>query len=91
MLTGLFGKNPDNRLIDEYSPIEHLSVQYPETFIVQANDDKTVNAAKSAAFVERLNSLGVSAKLKTAENGGHGFGLGSNTDLCGWLGEAFDF
>lgn len=91
MLTGLFGKNFDNRLIDEYSPIEHLSGQYPETFIVQANDDKTVNPAKSAAFVERLNSSGVSAKSETAEKGGHGFGLGSNTDLCGWLGKAFDF
>ena len=91
MLTGLFGKNFDNRLIDGYSPLEHLSDKYPETFIVQANDDNTVNPIKSAAFVERLNSLGVSAKLKTAEKGGHGFGLGSNTDLCGWLGEAFDF
>ena len=81
----------DNRLIDGYSPLEHLSDKYPETFIVQANDDNTVNPIKSAAFVERLNSLGVSAKLKTAEKGGHGFGLGSNTDPCGWLGEAFDF
>lgn len=91
MLAGLFGKDFDNRLIDGYSPIEHLSETYPDTFVVQANDDNTVNPIKSSAFVERLNSLGVKAELKTAEKGGHGFGLGSKTDLDGWLGEAFDF
>lgn len=91
MLNGLFGRDFEHRLINEYSPIKNASKKYPKTYLVQAENDSTVSVESSKEFTEVLKSNNVSVKAEFVESGEHGFGLGSKTPADGWIDRAIKF
>ncbi len=74
-MKNLLGENPDEQQIAYYSHDEWVNTRTPVTFIVHANDDKSVSACNSIRFYEALKKAGVPAELHIYEKGGHGFGI----------------
>ena len=74
-MKNLLGENPDEQQIAYYSPDEWVNTRTPATFLVHANDDKSVSACNSIRFYEALKKAGVPAELHIYEKGGHGFGI----------------
>ncbi|MCC8425008.1 alpha/beta hydrolase [Mucilaginibacter sp. UR6-11] len=71
----LLGKDPSPQLIDLYSNEKQVTAKSPPTFLVQAEDDRTVPVQNSLIFYEALLQNKVSAELHIYPSGGHGFGL----------------
>lgn len=71
----LLGKSPDKSAVRNYSTNLQITPNTPPTFIVHANDDKTVVPENSLLFYNALNASGVSAELHIFQQGGHGFGI----------------
>jgi acetyl esterase/lipase len=80
----LIGTNPNTSLIQEYSNELQVTAQTPPTFIVHAEDDKTVPLANSIHFYESLLHNKVPAELHIYPKGGHGFGLHNPTTKDQW-------
>ncbi len=74
----LIGENPSEELVEKYSNEKQVTSETPETFLILANDDKTVSPENSVRFYLALKNSGVPAEMHIFENGGHGFGLGKN-------------
>jgi acetyl esterase/lipase len=81
----LIGKNPAPSAILEYSNELQVTEQTPPAFIVQAEDDRTVQAANSLYFYEAMLHKKVPAELHVYPKGGHGFGLHNKTTKDQWL------
>lgn len=71
----LLGPHPDDALIREYSNELQVTSQTPPTFLVHAEDDKTVMVANSLDLYSALVSNHVPAELHVFPRGGHGFGM----------------
>lgn len=57
-------------------PVLNVTPSTPRTFLVAADDDKTVNAAANAGrFYAALKAAKVPAELHVYSSGGHGFGI----------------
>jgi acetyl esterase/lipase len=75
----LLGKNPDRALVRLYSNELQVTDQTPPTFMVHAEDDKTVMVVNSLYFYEALIKHHVPAELHVFPRGGHGFGMRNPT------------
>jgi acetyl esterase/lipase len=71
----LIGKHPDPAMIVAYSNERQVTPQTPPTFIIHAEDDKTVPVMNSLDFYEALVQHGVPAEMHVYPKGGHGWGL----------------
>tara|TARA_B100000809_G_scaffold266900_1_gene332738 strand:- start:30660 stop:31538 length:879 start_codon:yes stop_codon:yes gene_type:complete len=71
----LLGKNPSQKLIEQYSNELQVTKNTPPTFIVHAADDKAVPVENSLQFYKSLNDHGVAAEMHLYPYGGHGFSL----------------
>ncbi len=71
----LIGKHPDPALVLAYSNERQVTAQTPPTFIIHAEDDKTVPVLNSLNFYEALVRHGVRSELHVYPRGGHGWGL----------------
>jgi acetyl esterase/lipase len=71
----LIGKHPDPAMIVAYSNERQVTPQTPPTFIIHAEDDKTVPVMNSLDFYEALVKNGVPAEMHVYPKGGHGWGL----------------
>ena len=80
----LLGKSPSAEQIRQYSNELHVSVQTPPTFLVHAEDDKTVPVNNSIVFYQACLRHGVPAELHLYPRGGHGFGLNNSTTPDRW-------
>ncbi|MBS1605110.1 MAG: alpha/beta hydrolase [Bacteroidetes bacterium] len=80
----LIGRNPSPSLITEYSNELQVTAQTPPTFIVHAEDDRTVPVANSIHFYESLLHNKVPAELHIYPRGGHGYGLHNSTTRDQW-------
>ncbi|WP_345057526.1 alpha/beta hydrolase [Hymenobacter glaciei] len=80
----LLGKSPTAELIRQYSNELHVSAQTPPTFLVHAEDDKTVPVNNSIVFYQACLRHGVPAELHLYPRGGHGFGLNNTTTPDRW-------
>ena len=80
----LLGTHPDPALIAAYSNERRVTSQTPPTFIVHAEDDKTVPVLNSLYFYEALVKNGVPAELHVYPNGGHGWGLWNSLSKEQW-------
>ena len=80
----LLGQSPSAELIRQYSNELHVSTQTPPTFLVHAEDDKSVPVNNSIVFYQACLRHGVPAELHLYPRGGHGFGLNNPTTPDRW-------
>ncbi|MGN6179061.1 MAG: alpha/beta hydrolase, partial [Mucilaginibacter sp.] len=81
----LIGKNPPQQLIDLYSNEKQVTNQTPPTFLVHAEDDKTVPVQNTLMFYDALVQNKVKAEMHIFQAGGHGFGLNNITTKEKWF------
>ncbi len=81
----LIGEDASQDLIDLYSNEKQVSKETPITFIVHANDDKTVPVDNALDFIKALNRNGVKNEAHIYPSGGHGFGLNNTTTKDVWF------
>lgn len=91
-----FGIFPDGTVIDAFTKEPYyaddlLDSDYPPSFIGGCKDDNLVNPQHWYSLKEALEKAGVPALLEVGETGGHGYGLGRNTDAKGWVERAVSF
>ncbi len=81
----LIGDKPDTSLINYFSNELHVSKTTPPTFLVHAEDDKSVPVKNSLMFYEELVKNSVPAEMIIYPKGGHGFSLAiGNAHLSTW-------
>ena len=81
----LLGKNPSQELVDLYSNEKQVTPNTPMTFLVHAEDDKTVPVENSIMFYEAMIKNYVKGELHIYQTGGHGFGLNNKTTKDYWF------
>lgn len=81
----LIGLNPTEEQVKLYSNELQISAETPPTFLVHANDDKTVPSENSLDFAKKLKQAGVKCELHLYPGGGHGFGLDNKTTKDQWI------
>ena len=74
-----------------YYADEMLDGDYPPSFIGGCKDDPIVNPLHWYGLKAALDRAGVPAVLEVGERGGHGYGLGRNTSVNGWVERAVEF
>jgi acetyl esterase/lipase len=80
----LLGTKPTADQVRLYSNELQVSAQTPPTFLVHAQDDKTVPVNNSIVFYQACLRHGVPAELHLYPKGGHGFGLNNQTTKDVW-------
>ncbi len=88
---GMYGKEYTKAEEQSYSVDRHIDSAYPPVYLVRATDDDTVPDKHHENLMLVLNNKDVRVCLEEADNGGHGFGAGSDTPLKGWLQRAAEF
>ncbi len=79
----LLGTNPTKEIVDLYSNELQVDAKTPPTYLVAAEDDKTVDIDNSIVFYQSLKKNNVPSELHLFAKGGHGVG-GQPMDL--WFG-----
>lgn len=87
----LTGQNAPQNLIDLYSNEKQVTPNTPPTFIVQAEDDKTVPVQNALMFYDALLKNNVKAEMHIYQAGGHGFGLNNKTTKDQWFDRCLNF
>ncbi|SFP96933.1 alpha/beta hydrolase [Hymenobacter arizonensis] len=80
----LLGKSPSAALVRQYSNELQVTAQTPPTFLVHAQDDKTVSVQNSIVFYQACLRHNVPAEMHLYPKGGHGFGLNNKTTKDDW-------
>ena len=80
----LLGKTPTAEQVRQYSNELQVTAQTPPTFLVHAQDDKTVPVNNSIVFYQACLRHGVPAEMHLYPKGGHGFGLNNKTTKDLW-------
>lgn len=80
----LIGKNPSQELITKYSNEKSIDANTPPTFLIHATDDLVVPVENSIQYYLALKKNRVPVEMHIYENGGHGFGLGTNGTHLYW-------
>ena len=81
----MFGVGYSKKDIDCYDVSLHIDKEYPRTYVVRALDDSTVSIKDAEQFKASMDELGIECILENGNSGNHGFGLGSDTPLKGWV------
>jgi len=81
----LIGENGTQQQKEYFSNERHVDAQTPITFLVHANDDKTVPVENSILFDQALVKNKVAAEMHLYQAGGHGFGLHNKTTKDDWF------
>jgi len=87
----LVGADATPAMIDLYSNEKQVTANTPPTFIVQAEDDRTVPVQNSLMFYEALVKNKVKAEIHLYQSGGHGFGLNNKTTPDIWMERCVNF
>jgi dipeptidyl aminopeptidase/acylaminoacyl peptidase len=61
------------RMLQEYSPVAHVTADAPPTMLIHGDQDKAVPVQQSRRLIERLNEANVPARLVVREGVGHAF------------------
>jgi acetyl esterase/lipase len=73
-MAAIFGSNDKNSsIIQNASPVNHISADDPPFLIIHGNMDTVVPIEQSQEFYDRLVAAGVPAKLVIVNNAGHAF------------------
>ena len=81
----LLGTTPDSGKEMHYSAEHQVNAQTPPTFLVHAQDDKSVKVGNSIKLYEALTKNGIPAEMHVYPKGGHGFGLINPTTKDLWI------
>lgn len=81
----LLGQNPAAEKKVQYSADMQVNSQTPPTFLVHAQDDKTVKVGNSIKLYEALTRNGILAEMHLYPKGGHGFGMINPTTKDLWM------
>lgn len=81
----LIGENPSADKVQYFSNETGVDANTPPTFMVHANNDKTVPVENSILFNQALVKNSVPAELHIFQSGGHGFGLHNKTTDQQWF------
>ena len=81
----LIGKTPTAAQVDLYSNEKQITANTPPTFLIHAEDDKTVPVQNSLLFYDALLKNGVKAEMHLFQEGGHGFGLNNSKNKGKWF------
>lgn len=82
----LLGPEPLQELIERLSNERQITKDTPPTFLIHADDDKTVLPENSILFYQGLRKAGIPAELHIYRKGGHGFGTRPTAGpASGWL------
>jgi len=81
----LVGKTPTPEMVDLYSNEKQVTANTPPTFLVHAQDDRTVPVMNSVVFYEAMVKAKVKGELHLYQAGGHGFGLNNKTTKDEWF------
>lgn len=85
-------KNTHNSsLIEKWSVEQHLTENYPPTFVWQCDHDNTVPVENTSMLAEGLRVKGVKVHYETFRSDAHGWGIAEGTPAEGWLERAVDF
>ena len=84
-MNNLLGLNPSLALVNLYSNEKQVTATTPITFLVQAEDDKTVPVQNSLMFYDALLKNNVKAEMHIYQEGGHGFGLNNAKSSEHWF------
>ncbi len=87
----LIGANPTQSMLDLYSNEKQVTVDTPPTFIVHAQNDKTVSIENSLGFYQALLKNNVKAEMHLYQAGGHGFGLNNKSTSDQWFDRCLNF
>ena len=71
----LIGEGNDWKLAKQYSNELNVTKETPPTFLILADDDKSVIPQNSVEFYLALKQNGVPAEMHIFQEGGHGFGI----------------
>lgn len=82
---GLFGKNNTEEIRGEYEVERQIWKNYPQTYLIQSEDDDTVPIVNAQLMEHALEKCGIRYYIERLPAGGHGFGLGSVTPGKGWI------
>lgn len=74
----LIGSGNKWELVEKYSNELHVSSQTPPTFLVLADDDKSVVPRNSIEFYLQLKEKSIPSEMHIFQEGGHGFGIRKN-------------
>jgi acetyl esterase/lipase len=61
------------RMLQEYSPVTHVTGDDPPTILIHGDQDKAVPVQQSRRLIERLNEANVPARLIVREGVGHAY------------------
>lgn len=76
--TNLIGSGNKWELVEKYSNELHVTPQTPPTFLVLADNDKSVAPRNSIEFYLQLKKNKIPAEMHIFQEGGHGFGIRKN-------------
>ncbi|MCE4565280.1 alpha/beta hydrolase [Maribellus sp. CM-23] len=71
----LIGSEHNLKLVRKYSNELNVNAQTPPTFLILADDDKSVLPRNSIEFYSALKRYNVPAEMHIFQKGGHGFGI----------------
>jgi acetyl esterase/lipase len=89
--TNLIGKELPSNLVTLFSNEQQVTPHTPVTFIVHAQDDKTVPVQNALLFYSALLKNNVKAEMHLYMAGGHGFGLNNKTTRDNWFERCINF
>ncbi len=81
----LLGETPTEEQKKYFSSERQVTAQTPPTFLVHANNDKSVPVQNSLRYNEALVKNDVPAEAHIYQAGGHGFGLKNKTTKDDWF------
>lgn len=81
----LIGKDPSPEKIAAFSNELQVSKKTPPTYLVHAEDDKTVKVQNMLLFATALQKYKVPFDFYLYEQGGHGFGMNNATSDVKWM------
>lgn len=80
----LIGETPDYETVVKFSNEKQVNENTPPTFLVHSTDDRAVPVENSIHYYLSLKNYCVPAEMHIYENGGHGYGLGTDTTHNSW-------
>lgn len=74
----LIGDGNEWKMVHKYSNELHVTSETPPTFLVLADDDKSVVPRNSIEFYAALKANNIPSEMHIFQKGGHGFGMRNN-------------